>query len=269
MEIIEELRKEIDECDRVLMKTFEKRMELVMKILENKRKNNLPIFHAQREQEIMEKALRNINGEQYVQEAEQFLQGIMKLSRSIQSKNLFPYNIVLAGFMGTGKSTVGRDLSQKLEMRYVDTDAMIEERMGMTIKKIFKEYGEAYFRKLEEELVAEVSHLKNTIIFCGGGVVLKGQNVSNLKLNGRVILLQAEPENIYQRIKQDDTRPVLKDQMSLEGIENLLKQRNKAYSESADMVIQTDDKTVDEISTEIITKLYAMNQSFQQKEGKK
>ncbi|SNS81316.1 shikimate kinase /chorismate mutase [Anaerovirgula multivorans] len=257
---IDVLRKEIDECDKALVQIFQRRMELVMEVLDNKRKNNLPILHAQREQQILEKALSNLNESHFADEVEHLLREILKISRGLQSKKLFPYNIVLVGFMGTGKSTVGRDLSRKLEMGCRDTDAMIQEKAGMSIKEIFKKFGEAHFRKLEKEVVAEVSQLKNTIIFCGGGVVLKEENVENLRQNGKIILLTAQPETLYERISQDDTRPVLKGQMSLEGIRSLLKQRNQAYNDSADVAIQTDDKSVDEISTQIITKLYAMDQ---------
>lgn len=257
---IDVLRKEIDECDKALVQIFQRRMELVMDILEHKRKNNLPILHSQREKEIIQKSLSYLNEGHYAGEIEHLMREILKVSRKLQSEKLFPYNIALVGFMGTGKSTVGKDLSRKLEMGYMDTDAMIQEKMGMTIKEIFKRYGEAHFRKLEKEVVAEVSEAKNTIILCGGGVVLKQENVENLRKHSKVILLKAQPETLYERIRQDDTRPVLKGQMSLEGIRDLLEKRKEAYNESADMTIQTDDKSVDEISTQIITQLYAMDQ---------
>lgn len=255
-----ELRREIDICDKILIETFQRRMTLVMEVLDNKRQNNLPIFNPQREEEIIQNALLNLKNNDYAKEVEELLKKILKISRRLQSEKLFPYNIVLAGFMGAGKSTVGRDLARKLEMDHVDTDAMIEERMGISIKEIFEKYGEGYFRELEKNIVAEVSKKKNTIIFCGGGVVLKEESVINLRRNGRIILLKAKPTTLYERIKQDDTRPVLQGQMSLDGIENLLKQRNRAYAAAADIVIETDNKTVDEISIEIITELYAMDQ---------
>lgn len=255
---INELRKEIDECDNALIQIFQRRMELVMEILQNKRENNLPIFHAKREEEIVQKALLNLKGGQYADEIEGFLREIFKISRKLQSQKLFPYNIVLIGFMGTGKSTVGKDLSGKLAMGYIDTDALIQERVGMSINEIFQNYGEPYFRDVEKNIVEEVSKKNNTIIICGGGVVLNKDNITSLRKNGKNILLKAESTTIYERIRQDDTRPLLKGKMSLEGVEKLLKQRNEIYNESADMIIETDDKSVDEISTQIITELYAM-----------
>ena len=261
LEKIEELRREIDECDNALVQIFERRMSLVLEILENKKKNALPILHTQREEEIITKALSNLNEENYNKEVEWLLREVLKISRSLQSKKLFPYNIVLIGFMGTGKSTVGRDLARKLEMGYKDTDAMIQEKMGMSISNIFEKHGEAFFRDIESKVVEEVSSSANTIIFCGGGVVLNKKNVENLRKNGRVVLLKAQPETILKRLHEDETRPVLKGYFSLEGLQELMNQRNQAYNDSADITIDTDNISIDEISTRIIGQLYEIDQT--------
>lgn len=257
---IEELRQEIDKCDKLLIEVFQRRMELVMGILQNKRENKLPIFHFQREQEILERALSNLDEEHYSNEVEDFLRNILKISRKLQSQKLFPYNIVLIGFMGTGKSTVGKKLSQKLAMEYIDTDALIQERTGMSINEIFQNYGESYFRDIEKDVIAEVSNMKNTIILCGGGVVLNKENIIALRKKGKIILLKAEAATIYGRIKEDDTRPLLNGQMALETIEKLLQKRKETYKDASDIIIETDNKTVEEISTEIINKLYLMDE---------
>ncbi|MDF2545958.1 MAG: chorismate mutase [Anaerosolibacter sp.] len=180
------------------------------------------------------------------------------ISRRLQSKKLIPNNIVLTGFMGTGKSTIGKDLAKKLEMEYVDTDAFIENRVNMTIKDIFEKYGEDYFRSTEKLIIEEVSHLKNKIIICGGGVVLNKDNVMNLRKNGTIILLKAQPMTIYERLKQDYSRPilVLDGKICLEKVEALLKQREEAYRSAAHVFIQTDGRQVDEISQQIIALLY-------------
>lgn len=258
LEEIDALRHEIDRCDEALIQIFQQRMRLVMEILENKRKNNLPIFQAQREQEVIQNALKTLKEKDYADAVEDFLIQIMKISRKLQSRKLFPYNIVLIGFMGTGKTTVGKDLSQKLSMDYIDTDALIQERMGISINEIFEKYGEDFFRKIEKNIIDEISATKNTIILCGGGVVLNQENIPKLRENGKTILLKAQPITIYHRVKEDHSRPLLKGRMSLETIEKLLKEREEAYTTSADLTIETDGKMVEEITSEIITKLNAL-----------
>ncbi len=161
--------------------------------------------------------------------------------------------------MGVGKSSVGKKLSKKKKKKKIDTDAMIEEKMGMSITDIFEKQGEEFFRKIERNVIKELSTIDNTILSCGGGVVLDKENVINLKKNGRIILLQAEPTTIYERIKQDNTRPILNGAKSLENIKELLKRRDTAYKGSADIIIKTDNQTLEEISTEIIVKLYDMD----------
>lgn len=260
LEQIEMLRKEIDECDKSLIKTFERRMELVMEILDYKRQNKLPILHSQREGEIIERALGSLNEKEFVEEVECFLNEILRMSRKLQSKKLFPYNIILIGFMGVGKSTVAKKLAKALEMKTVDSDTIIEEKMGMSITDIFKKNGESFFRKIEKDVIKDLSALNNTIISCGGGVVLDKENIINLRRNGKVILLQAEPKTIYERLKQDNSRPVLQGSKSLEGIEKLLDERKIAYDSSADIIIKTDNQSVEEISTKIIKRLYEMDE---------
>lgn len=256
---IEELRKEIDECDRALVKIFQHRMEVVLDILDIKRKNCLPILNIKREEEIISKAVSNLSGDCFKHEIEQFMRQILRISRSAQSKKLFPYNVVLIGFMGTGKSTIGRDLAEKLEMDYKDTDTMIQEKMGMPISEIFEKYGEDYFREVEGKVVEEASNATNTIIICGGGVVLNKKNVEFLKKKGRLVLLKAQPETIHKRLHGDESRPVLRGCFSLAGLQELMTQRNEAYNDAADITVETDYCTVDEISTKIITMLYSMD----------
>ncbi len=256
---LDDLRKEIDKCDRVLIEYFQQRMSLVKKVLQFKRDNKLPVFHHKREGEIIENALLNLKEDCFAEEVEGFLKAILKISRKMQSKQLFPYNIVLIGFMGTGKSTVGKVLSEKLTMNYLDTDSLIEEESQLSIDEIFEKHGVEFFRDLEKETIAKISDKENTIILCGGGVPLYNENIINLRKNGKVILLEAGADTIYQRIKDDTTRPLLKKQMKVEKIKEMLKQRKNVYHDNADIIIQTDNKTIDEISSQIITELYSMD----------
>lgn len=256
---LEELRKSIDQCDEILVKTFEKRMELVIEVLEYKREKGLPVFHPEREQQVMEKVLSNFSHINRPQEIKALYKAIMKISRRLQSRELVPHNIVLVGFMGTGKTTTAKDLAKKLEMKFVDVDAFIEEKTGMTIAHIFEENGEGYFRALEKKAIMELSEEKHMILSCGGGAILNKENVEHMKKHGRVVLLKAHAETILKRLEKDDTRPLLKDKINLEHIRKMLEERESAYNISSDLVIETDYKSIDDISNEIVKKLYEFN----------
>lgn len=252
---LKKLRQEIDAIDKEIIYFFEKRMNTVLQVLEYKRKNGLPIFHKSREQEVLKKILGYLQNKDFEQEAVDLYEGIMRSSRRRQSRTLFPYNIVLIGFMGTGKSTISRHLSNLLEMEFVDTDGLIEEKAELSIPMIFEKYGEVRFRELEKEIIQELSQKKNIIISCGGGVVLNPDNVTALKSNGKIVLLSASPNTIYHRVKDSIERPLLKDKMTIEYIEGMLAQREKIYLAAAHRIIDTNNKTVEEISNEIISSL--------------
>ena len=110
-------------------------------------------------------------------------------------------NIVLIGFMGSGKSMTAKKLAEILKRKIISTDKMIEEREGRTISKIFEESGESYFRKIEKDVIAEVSAQTGVILDCGGGGVLDPGNMANLRRNGILIYLSASPDSIYENIK--------------------------------------------------------------------
>lgn len=118
-------------------------------------------------------------------------------------------NIVLVGFMGTGKTVTGRVLADRTGMKLVDMDSMIEERQGRTIPEIFAKEGEPAFRILERELVKELSARSGLIISTGGGIVLNLDNISDFEKTGLVVCLNASPETIFQRLEKDTTRPLL------------------------------------------------------------
>jgi 3-dehydroquinate synthase len=163
--------------------------------------------------------------------------------------------IVLTGFMGTGKTSVGRELSRKLGYKFIDTDVLIEEREGMPISLIFKKKGEDYFRELEQFTVEEVSLMKNVVIATGGGVIKNRRNVENLGRRGIIIWLKASPEIILKRVMTEGgKRPLLDVKEPLSEINKLLKQRMKIYEQS-DTSVDTDYITADETAQEIIERL--------------
>lgn len=160
-------------------------------------------------------------------------------------------NVVLIGFMGAGKTTVGKALAEKAGMPVIDTDDRVEEDSGMEVSDIFGKYGEPYFRELEKAAVAGVSMLENHIIVTGGGVVLNKENITNLRKNGVIIYLYARPEIIYDRIKDTTNRPLLECPDPLSKIKELLDVRTQFYEDN-DLTIDTSDLTIDEVVDKII-----------------
>ncbi len=166
-------------------------------------------------------------------------------------------NIVLIGFRGTGKSIVGKLLANRLERDFIDSDKYVEDSTGKTIKLIFEGDGEEGFRKIEADVIAKLSIMDNKIIAVGGGAILRKDNVKNLKDNGFLILLEATPEIIHNRLTQDEKtirqRPSLTDKTALHEIIHLLVQRGSSYKNAADYTINTSYVACEDIVNEIIT----------------
>jgi shikimate kinase len=158
-------------------------------------------------------------------------------------------NIVLVGFMGVGKSAVANFLKESRKMSVIDTDHLIEEKEGCSIQEIFRKRGEPYFRSLETKLLEELvtRKISNTVISSGGGMVLDPDNVILMNKLGKVVALVATPETIYQRVKNCGNRPLLKDDFSVEHISSILDKRKDSYKKASTVMIETDNKTVEEI----------------------
>lgn len=157
-------------------------------------------------------------------------------------------NIVLVGFMGSGKSTTGIRLSYRMRRCVVDTDKLIERRQGKKISEIFAAEGEEYFRDLETELLQElVEKLQYHIISVGGGTPIREENRQLLQGLGTVFYLKASPESIYERIKHDKSRPLLQCENPMERIRDLLTKRDEYYENCADFILDTDALSMDEI----------------------
>ena len=160
-------------------------------------------------------------------------------------------NIVLTGMMGTGKTAVGKKLAQKLNMKYISTDEMIEKDVRMTIPEIFKKKGEPYFRDVETKAIKCLAMLDNFVIDTGGGVVQKSENMEELERNGVIICLTASPEVILRRTSKTDYRPLLNIEDSENEIRKLLKKREQFYKRCSRM-IDTSNKGIEEVVDEII-----------------
>jgi shikimate kinase len=161
-------------------------------------------------------------------------------------------NVVITGFMCSGKTSVGKRLAEKLNFDFLDTDDLIENKVGMRITEIFEKYGEPYFRELEAQIIKEVSEKDKLVISTGGGVVLREENVNNLRKNGVIINLVAKPETIYERLKkQPGIRPLLNKPNPLEEIKKLLEYRERYYK-NCDFRVETDNLSVEEIVEKIL-----------------
>lgn len=163
----------------------------------------------------------------------------------------FEKNIYLVGFMGTGKSTVGRVLADKTGKIFRDLDDMIEDRENKKIVDIFEEKGEEYFRKLESEVIDEISKSKNFVVATGGGAVVNPINFKKLKESGVLISLAASSEAIYERVKDSKDRPLLNVGNPIEEIKRMMFERAYYYIKS-DYIIETTDRSIEEIVEEIL-----------------
>ena len=159
-------------------------------------------------------------------------------------------NIILTGFMGVGKTSVGTQLAKDLGYAFVDTDKLIEADQNMTITTIFAKFGEPYFREIEARIVREVTERESQVVSTGGGAVIWDMNREAFKQAGLVVCLSARPEVIFDRIKHETHRPLLQTPDPLAKIKEMLDSRARFYAQ-ADITIDTSEKTVDQIITEI------------------
>jgi shikimate kinase len=162
-------------------------------------------------------------------------------------------NIILTGFMGCGKTSVGIRLSYTLRRTLIDTDKWIEKKQGKTVSEIFASEGEEAFRRMESECIRElIGTADGQVISTGGGLPVRKENRKLLKELGTVYYLKATPECVYERLKGDTTRPLLQGENPREKIRELLEAREAFYQEGADVVIEVSAKSFEDIITEIV-----------------
>lgn len=168
-------------------------------------------------------------------------------------------SIVLIGFMGCGKTSVGVKLSYRMRMPVVDTDKLIEQQEKRSVSKIFADEGEQYFRVLETKLLETLSERPYKYIYSvGGGTPVKAENRKLLKKIGTVVYLRIRPESVCERLKNDTTRPLLQCDNPLERIRNLMNDRKNAYESCADIIIDVDDLSIDSIIDQIVKEVNKM-----------
>jgi shikimate kinase len=165
-------------------------------------------------------------------------------------------SIALIGFMGTGKTAVGKALAQKLRKDFIELDVRIEEKAGKTIPEIFRQDGEIHFRELEIEAIRDAAIKKNVVIACGGGIVLNTINIDRLKKECVIIYLKAAPSVILKRTALDkDGRPLLNVADRAQEIKKLLDFRRPFYTRAADITVNTSRLNIDGVAEKILGKL--------------
>lgn len=164
-------------------------------------------------------------------------------------------NIALIGFMGSGKSAVGKLLARKLGYDFVDTDAEIEKQEGCLIRQIWKDKSEEYFRRLEVEVLKKVTEDEKKVIACGGGVILNPENVRRLRQNCLVVYLEATHERLYERLKYSSNRPLLNAADAKLEIGRLLAARKTIYQEVSDFAVDTTQLNVKGVVENILTRI--------------
>jgi shikimate kinase len=160
-------------------------------------------------------------------------------------------NIALVGFMGTGKSCVGRLAAEALQFDFVDTDDLIESQCGLSIEEIFKQQGEGAFRQLEKQVVQNLGRRQKTVIASGGGLVADPENLASLKTHALVVCLWASPETIWERVQSQTHRPLLQTADPLGRIRELLALRDPLYRQ-ADVLIQTGQRSPKEVVQQVL-----------------
>ena len=162
-------------------------------------------------------------------------------------------NIYLVGLMGSGKTTLGKILSKKIDKQFYDSDQVIEEKLGVDVPIIFEYEGEAGFREREKDILKELVGIQNIVLATGGGIILSKSNRDLLAKNGIVIYLKSNQKDLILRMKNDKTRPLLKNGNIEEIIKKLCKEREPLYEEIADFEIMTKNKRIHEIVNEIMS----------------
>lgn len=163
--------------------------------------------------------------------------------------------IVLVGLPGSGKTTVGKQLARRLKLPFVDSDHVIEERLGCSIREFFEREGEDRFRDVEQEVIDELSRGQACVLSTGGGAVLRSANRQHLHDRGKVVYLRSTPEDVYRRVRHDRNRPLLLVADPLQRLRDLYEARDPLYREAAHFVIDTGRPSVATLVNMIVMQL--------------
>ncbi|NLP46588.1 MAG: shikimate kinase [Epulopiscium sp.] len=168
-------------------------------------------------------------------------------------------NIALIGFMGCGKTTIGKNLAILLTYPFIDSDKEIEKQEGKSISAIFAHAGESYFRKVEKRIIEKIAKGQHQVIATGGGIIKSKDNICILQSTSILVYLRGSPEQIYKNIKDDKTRPLLQGKNKQQIINEMLEEREHLYKEAADLVISINNRSIKEIVDDIYDQIASLN----------
>ena len=175
-------------------------------------------------------------------------------------------SLILVGFMGSGKSSVGREIARRCELRFLDTDSVIRQKYGKSIGEIFAVYGEPAFREEEHQVLLRLRNARRFVLATGGGIVLQARNRTILRSLGPVVWLTADEETIWQRVSRNQHRPLLQTADPRLTIRNLIETRYPLYRETAHITVETSHLSHQEVANRIL--LAVRNWSADRDEGR-
>lgn len=252
MRELNEINQDLDFCNQKILELINQHLSLKAEAMNTKKARKLSLL-------LPEQKISASKDSPYKDEVQDILTALESAGKRVGSKCLFDTNIALIGFMGTGKSTISGYLKDKLSLKEVDVDAMIVKNENMAIKDIFAKHGEEYFRTCESQAILSLKDCKQSVISCGGGAVIREENVTNLKKTSRIVLLTASPETILNQVKGSEERPILNGNMNVEFIKELMAKRADYYYKAADVIVETDHKDVNQICEELLAALISLN----------
>lgn len=169
--------------------------------------------------------------------------------------NAAPHRIACVGLPGSGKSTIGRQIARRLDVKFVDSDQVIEQRIGCSIREFFEREGEAVFRDLEEEVIGELTQNGSCVLSTGGGAILRPANREHLRDRTRTVYLHSAPEEVFRRLRHDQNRPLLQVSDPLSRLRELYSVRDPLYREAAHFVVETGRPSVSTLVNMILMQL--------------
>lgn len=231
---LEEARKQINELDKTLVETFEKRLALSLEVAKYKEDSNMKIFDPGRKQEIVNQSVDRVKNEQHKAYVSSFMESVLDISKAFQKAHI-KQHIFLIGMPGAGKTTVGKALAQAQGMDFYDIDAVIQEKVGKSIQNIIIHDGEPAFRQYEYDAIKEISARTPSVIATGGGTVLSAETCKLMRERGFVVFIHRDVKQILDDLDLE-IRPLLKE--SIEYIFRLYEERYPLYEKVSNLKIQ-------------------------------